>query len=150
MKSKTSTEENKEILRDDFLTGLMNRSSWESPSDDFTIRVMQQIGNLPAYEPQKKPFFLFLKSVLPWVLLVAVFVSFYLFYDLPFGRYIPGREFVQDILVPSFSNFFVSFRDLASGKFYSIAFVILISAGGLFVIERMVSQRTFFKRHYLV
>lgn len=150
MKSKISAEENKKILRDNFLAGLMNRSSLESPSDDFTISVMERIGNLPAYQPQKKPFFLFLKSVLPWVLLVAVLVSFYFFWGLPLGKYIPGREFVQDILVPSISNFFVSFGNMASGKFYTIALVILICGGGLFIIERLVSQRTFSKRHYLV
>ncbi|MBL7110838.1 MAG: hypothetical protein ISS19_02715 [Bacteroidales bacterium] len=140
----------RELLQDDFIANLMKKASLETPSDGFVSNVMDKVEALPACQPRKKPFSLFIKSILPWILLVGVFVLFYVTSDLPFGKYIPGREYMQDVLLPSFGTFFTSFQNLASNKFYSIALVVVICGGFLFGIERLISHRISTHHHYLI
>ncbi|MBE0646376.1 MAG: hypothetical protein IH596_01185 [Bacteroidales bacterium] len=140
----------REEVQDDFLKDLMKKTSLESPSDDFTKNIMGRVETMPVYQPQKKQFFLFIKSALPWIIIVVAFVLFFLFYDLPYGKYLPGGPFLQDVLLPTFSSFFSSFKELASSKFYSIALVVLVCGGGLFSLERLVSHRISANRHYLI
>ncbi len=140
----------RELFQGDLLTDLMRHSSLETPSDDFTLNVMSRVGAMPAYQSRKKPFFIFIKSALPWMLLVAIFVLFYVSSDLPYGKYLPGGEYMKGVLLPAVNSFFSSFKELASNKFYSIALVILICGGGLFGIERLFSRKVTANRHYLI
>ncbi len=140
----------RELFKDDFLTNLMNKTTLESPSDDFMGNVMRQVGSIPGYQPHKKSFYQVAKSIFPWILLVVVFVVFYLFSGLPMAKFIPAGEYLYGVLSPSVNAFFSSFKDLASNKFYSIALVVLICGGGLFVIERLISHRISAHRHYLI
>ncbi|NQV01437.1 MAG: hypothetical protein HQ542_02240 [Bacteroidia bacterium] len=140
----------RELLQDKFLADLMKSTSLEAPSDDLMKNVMSEVRAMPAYQPRKKPFFLFLKSVLPWILLMGAFIVFYLTYDLPIGNYTPGKADMQSVLLSSITIFFDSFRDLASIRFYSIALAVVVCGGFLFVIERVISSRMSANRHYLI
>lgn len=140
----------RESLRDDFIADLMKQASPEAPSGDFLEKVMEKVETMSACQPRRKPFFLFFRSLLPWILLVGVFVLFYIMYDMAFGNSAPGKEYFQQILLPSLAHYFDSFRGLASNKFYSIALVVIVCGGFLFGIERLISSRMSANRHYLV
>lgn len=141
---------NKELIQDDFLKELVKHTPLDAPSDEFTVNVMSRVEAMPRYQPEKKPFVLFVKSVLPWILLVAVFVVIYIAVDLPFGKFLPGSEYLKNTLIPSVNLFVSSFNEFATGKFYSISLVIIICSAGLFGIERLVSHRVSANRHFLV
>jgi len=140
----------KELFKDDFLTDLLNNTTLESPSDDFVGNIMRRVEAMPGCQPHKKSFYQVAKPILPWVLLVTVFVVSYFFSGLPLAKFIPAGEYLYGVLSPSVNVFFSSFKDLASNKFYSIALVVLLSGGGLFIIERLISHRISANRHYLI
>ncbi|TSA28008.1 MAG: hypothetical protein D4R67_04950 [Bacteroidetes bacterium] len=138
-----------DLSQNDFLADLMKEASLETPSDDFMENVMTGVEAMPAYQPRKKPFFLFIKSVVPWILLIGVFVLYYTTSDLPFTNYIPGKEYVQNVLLPSLGTFFTSFKELFSTKFFSISLAVLVSCGILFGLERLINRRSA-HQHYVL
>lgn len=142
--------EKRELLQDEFLRNLMKESSLESPSDDFTNKVMGHVETMPVYQSHKNPFIDIVKSVFPWILLVVIVVLFYIFFGLPFGKYIPVGEYTLDIISPSINTFIDSFKNLFSTKFYSIGLVVLLCGFGLYGIDRLITARITAHRHYLI
>jgi hypothetical protein len=125
--------EKEDFLPDDLLKDLFRKHSWDSPGDDFTENVMEQILHAPEIAPVKKPFYLFLRSSWPYVLLFLVSLVFLITSDLPFTDYIPGKEYFTKNLLPYLGSLFSGFKPLFSSiKTISIPLMIIL-AGGLLV-----------------
>jgi len=125
--------EKEDFLPDDFLKDLFRNQSWESPGDDFTGNIMEQILKAPEVTPVKKPFYLILLSSWPYVILFLVTVLFLMTSDLPFTDYIPGKGYFTRNLLPNFGSLFSGFKPLVSNaKIISIPLMIIL-AGSLLV-----------------
>lgn len=125
--------EKEDFLSDDLLKDLFRNQSWESPGDDFTGNVMEQILQAPEVALVKKPFYLTLRSSWPYVLLFLVSVVFLMTSDLPFTDYIPGKEYFTKNLLPYLGSLFSGFKPLVSNiKIISIPLMIIL-AGSLLV-----------------
>jgi hypothetical protein len=125
--------EKEDFLPDDLLKDLFRNQSWESPGDDFTANVMEQILQVPELAPVKKPFYLILRSSWPYVLLFLVSVVFLMTSDLPLTDYIPGKEYFTKNLLPYLGSIFSGFKPLILNiKAISIPLMIIL-AGSLLV-----------------
>ena len=125
--------EKEDFLPDDLLKDLFRNQSWESPGDDFTGNVMEQILQAPEVAPVKKPFYFIFLSSWPYVLLFLVSVVFLMTSDLPFTDYIPGKEYFTKNLLPYLGSLFSGFKPLVSNiKTISIPLMIIL-AGSLLV-----------------
>ena len=125
--------EKEDFLPDDLLKDLFRNQSWESPGDDFTGNVMEQILKAPEVAPVKKPFYLILRSSWPYVLLSLVSGLFLMTSDLPFTDYIPGKGYFTKNLLPYFGSLFSEFKPLVSNaKTISIPLMVIL-AGSLLV-----------------
>lgn len=134
-------EEDK-LIKDDFLRELIQKSSSDNPSDDFVGKIMDKVRQMPEFSDARKPFYLYLRSLLPFILLTLTVFLFLCSSDLPFGDYFFGKEFYTKTLLPYLTVFLESFRALVSSKFTSYAFIIMIAAGVLILIDRLLSRRT--------
>lgn len=134
-------EEDK-LVKDDFLKELIQKSSSDNPSDDFVGKVMDKVRQMPEFSDARKPVYLYLRSLLPFILLALTVFLFLCTSDLPFGDYFFGKEFYTKTLLPYLTVFLESFRALVSSKFTSYAFIIMIAAGVLILIDRLLSRRT--------
>ncbi len=125
--------EKNDFLPDDLLKDLFRNQSWESPGDDFTRNVMEQILKAPDVAPVKNPFYLILRSSWPFVLLFLVSVLFLMTSDLPFTDYIPGKGYFTKNFLPYFGSLFSGFKPLVSNaKTISIPLMVIL-AGSLLV-----------------
>jgi hypothetical protein len=106
--------EKEDFLPDDLLKDLFRNQSWESPGDDFTGNVMEQILKAPEVAPVKKPFYLILRASWPYILLFLVSVLFLMTSDLPFTDYIPGKGYFTNNLLPYFGSLFSGFKPFVS------------------------------------
>ncbi len=134
-------EEDK-LIKDDFLRELIQKSSSDNPSDDFVGKIMDKVRQMPEFSDARKPVYLYLRSLLPFILLTLTVFLFLCSSDLPFGDYFFGKEFYTKTLLPYLTVFLESFRALVSSKFTSYAFIIMIAAGVLILIDRLLSRRT--------
>jgi hypothetical protein len=125
--------EKEDFLPDDLLKDLFRNQSWESPGDDFTGNVMEQILQAPEAVPVKKTFYLILRSSWPYVLLFLVSVLFLMTSDLPFTDYIPGKEYFTKNLLPYLASLFSGFKPLVSNIKTIMIPLMVILAGSLLV-----------------
>jgi hypothetical protein len=134
--------ENKELLPDDFLMGLFRNQSMESPSDHFTEGVMEQILREPEAVPVKKPFYLYLRSAWPYVLLGLAILLFLFTSDLPFTGYIPGKEYFSKNLLPYFQSLFSGFKSLQiTMKTISIPVMVILAGGLLLTLDHFLFRK---------
>jgi hypothetical protein len=137
-----------ENLNDKFLSDLLKKSSEVNPSKEFLSDVMARVESLPAYKKERKPFFLYLKAIIPWVLLGGLGVLILSTSDLPYTSYIPGSGYFKDVLFPSLLETFGSFSRLFSNSFFSIAVAVVVAGFLLFALERL-ARRRYVRHQYL-
>lgn len=131
----------KELFEDKWLVDLMKNVSLETPSDDFTKKLMGRIEKMPVYRTQEVSRSSWLTRFLPWLLLLLSCVVFYFVF--------PVGENIWETMVASFQSLLSSFVAFASLKSYLIALSIIIATAGLFGVERMISHSASAKRQYL-
>jgi hypothetical protein len=125
--------EKEDFLSDELMKDLFRNQNWDSPGDDFTENVIEQILKAPAIVPVKKPFFLMLKSSWPFIVLFLVTVIFLMTSDLPYTDYIPGKEYFIKTLIPSFTSLFSGVKPfVVNSKVISIPLMVLL-AGSLLI-----------------
>ena len=134
--------ERDDFVKDDWLKKLAARVPLESPSGDFTSKVMAGIVAVPETVKVKRPFYMILKLVYPWVLLGILLIVFLLSSDIPYLSFVPGKEFFRDHAAPWFSTLFEGLTGLFSGsKAVSITLAVLASgallAGVDWIIRRI-------------
>jgi hypothetical protein len=129
-------------LNDAFLHDLLQAAPLESPGDDFVSKVMAGIEPLPALVPAKKPFFMDIRSWWPYALAGSFVILFLLTSDLPYSRFIPGKEFFAHTLIPNFLSMFSGVKNLFSGsKSVSIPLIVIFSAAFLYLVDRFLLRR---------
>ncbi|MCX6285386.1 MAG: hypothetical protein NTW31_14280 [Bacteroidetes bacterium] len=130
-----------EMVNDDFLSDLLRKMPLESPSDEFINKVMAGIEPLPSLVTEKKPNFLWLKSSLPFIGL-GIFVLLIIFSsDIPYLNLNYGRDYFSVIYIKAFQPFIVSMKTMFSSKFITYSLLIGVSAGFLFIIDKLFSRR---------
>jgi len=134
--------EKKDLLNDKFISDLVKRSSPDSPSEDFLSEVMTQVEAMPAYNLKRKPFHLYFKTILPWVLLGGLCILVLSTSDLPYTSYIPGADYFRGVLGPSLIESFSSFSQLFSNRFFSITIAVVAAGMVLFGLERLFNRRS--------
>lgn len=139
--------EKDEKLRDDFLRDLMRQSTLDSPSADFTDRVMSMIEVVPETAPAAKPFYLYLRMAIPYTILAAVLLFVILTSDFPFMQWMPGKDFFVKNFVPYFDTLIESLQPVFYSKFTSFGLMIGISAGMLALVDYIFKRRTAVKGH---
>jgi hypothetical protein len=140
--------ERDDFLKDDWLKKLAGRVPLESPSGDFTSRVMAGIVTEPETVKAKKPFYLLLRTVYPWVLLGILLAVFLLSSDIPYLSFIPGKEFFHDHIAPYFTALLAGMAGLFSdSKALSITLAILASGGLLAGVDWFVRRRSVARHH---
>ena len=133
--------EKDDFLKDDFLRELIQRSPLDSPSDDFVDRVMANIQMSPEVAVVKKPFYLYLKTAMPYTLIALLLLIVLGTSDLPIFNWVPGKEYFINSLLPYLGTLLVIFKNAFSSKFVSMGLLIIFSAGMLFLIDRLFSHR---------
>jgi len=131
-----------DLLNDDFLRDLVQRGSSDTPSPDFVVHVMNKIQTLPERISLKSRFFLCLKTIFPYVLLVIFVLFFFFSSDLPFSKYLPGKEYYSHVLLPYFNFFRDAFKMFFSSKYLSLGVIVLFAVGLLILIEYLFSRKT--------
>jgi hypothetical protein len=132
--------EKDDFLEDDFLRELIQRSPLDSPSDDFVDRVMANIQMSPEVAVVKKPFYLYLKTAVPYALISLVLFVVIATSDLPIFNWVPGKDYFINSLLPYLGALLVIFKNAFSSKFVSMGLLISFSAGMLFLIDRLFSR----------
>ncbi|MEI7662420.1 MAG: hypothetical protein WCK34_09490 [Bacteroidota bacterium] len=134
--------EKENLSNDDFLRGLIQQSPLESPSDDFVDRVMAGILVAPETAPVRKPFYLYLKTIVPYALLALLVLLVFFTSDIPFLNWFPGKNYVTHNLVPYFETLFSGLKNAFSSRYVSFGLLIITSTGLLFLVDQLFSRRT--------
>ena len=131
-----------EYINDDFLRDLIRQSPLDSPSDDFVDRVMANLQSTPEVAAVKKPFFMYLKASIPYVISALVLLFVIGTSDLPFLNWLPGKDnFINDML-PYLGTLVTVFKSAFASKYVSWGLLISVSAGALYLIDQVFSRRT--------
>jgi hypothetical protein len=134
--------EEKDLLQDEFLRKMIGKSSLESPSPDFTEKVMGRIKPIPEAEPAGKPFFSHMGSSLGIVVLVALLAGFFLTSDISLFSWLPGGAYFSNALLPYLDSLFSSMKAmLGSGKGIPIPVMVVAAAGIFFVVDMLIEKR---------
>ena len=127
------------MIRDDFLKQLFEETQLESPSDDFTGRVMVDIENLGNESVSITEWILSKIWYLVLAVMILVVVAGVLYFT-PGSREIISKEYrpllfdIPQIVLNNFRNLFSSI------KLSSVTVVILISIGSIFIADQFVRK----------
>lgn len=132
--------EKDDFIEDDFLRELIHKTPLESPSDAFVDRVMEQIA--VQKEVEKKPFYLYLKSLSGYAALAAFVLIFLFTSDFQIFNFLPGKDMVRENFLPMVNAFVQPFKSLfGDAKSLSLPLMIVVSAGMFFVLDMFLSRR---------
>ena len=134
--------ENDDMFKDDFLARLIRQSPLDCPSDNFVDHVMENIQHAPEVVAVNKPFFLYLREAVPYTILALLLLFVFATSDLPFMNWLPGRDYFIKNLVPYFETLLTGLNNAFASKYVSFGLLISLSAGLLFMIDRLFSRRT--------
>ena len=130
--------EKDDFLSDDLLKDLFSRKDWDSPGNDFTGKVMEQIV------PAGNSFSLIhlMKSAWPWLLLGLVTFIFFMTSDLPYSDYIPGRGFLLKNLLPALGSMFYGLKPLVlTAKSISIPLMVIVAGTLLVCLDHLLFRK---------
>lgn len=131
-----------EQLNDPFLKDLFRELPLEDPGPDFVSNVMEGIQPIPSTLRVRNMYFRKLVAGWPGVLAGFLLAIFFMTSDLPFSRFIPGKDFFSDTLVPRALSFFEGIADLFFGGGNAQIVLIGLSAGlFLFLLDRFLFKR---------
>lgn len=127
-------------LNDDLLATLIRKMPLESPSDDFVNRVMGGITPLPQDYEEKKYYYLWARNSAPYILGALILALFFFSSDIPYLSFLHGG-IIRDLLVQVFVPLWHSLKLLVSSKAVNYSLLIGISAGFLFIADKLFSRR---------
>jgi hypothetical protein len=134
--------EKDDFLEDDFLRDLVQKSSLESPSDDFVKKIMGQIQPQFQAAPVKKSFFLYLKSSSGYLVLAAFILFVLITSDIAFLNFIPGKLYFYENILPVFNSIILPLKALFSnGKSLTIPIMIVVAAGLFFILDLLMARK---------
>jgi hypothetical protein len=135
--------EKDDFLQDDFLRDLIRRSPLDSPANDFVDRVMAGITESTEPVVVKKPFYVYLKSGIPYVMVAFLLILVTATSDLRIFSWLPGHETLISQISAYFTMLAGMFKSVFASRYVSWGLLVTFSAGILFVIDRLFSQRKF-------
>lgn len=130
-----------DFLKDDFLADLLSKVPLDSPSEGFVNKVMAGIEPLPQAAEEKRPYFVWLKSSAPYIFLGIALAFIIYSSDIPYLNFIYGKEYFAGLFVKTFGPFWISLKTLLASKFITYTLLISVSAGFLFIIDKLFSRR---------
>ncbi len=133
--------EKNDFLEDDFIRELVKQSPLDSPSDGFVDRVMAQIQAAPEVAVNQKPFYLYLKSAVPYTLTALLLTVVIATSDLPLFNWLPGKDYLVGTILGYFGTFFAVLKSAFASRYVSWVLLISCSAGFLFLVDRLFSRR---------
>jgi hypothetical protein len=133
--------EKDDFLQDDFLREMLQQHPLDAPSDEFVGRVMAAVS--PATEPARvsKPFSFYLRAAVPYIIGALAAVLVISTSDLPVFNWLPGKRYFLNTLMPYFDASMTMLKNAFSSKYVSWAIMISVSAGILFLVDRVLSRR---------
>jgi hypothetical protein len=135
--------------KDPFLSTLVQKSTPEKTSPDFTQRVMDRIEHVEESTPETKTIGSIVKSVLPWVLFVLIGLGMiYLTFWMNETNTSDTVGYMDSLMVyvgDSFRQFF----DLFSSKFMIIGLMIFACGILFFILDRVLSKSKKVENQYL-
>lgn len=134
--------ENQEIRNDDYLGNLIRTCPVDCPSDDFVQRIMATIAPEPIVVAEKKTFYHYILSTLPYAALVLFCIFIFATSDLPFLNGLTGKGFIMNEMVPYIANMFSGIMSSFDSKFISWGLLVGIAGAFLFLVDRFFSRRT--------
>ena len=141
--------EKDELIGDEFLRNLIQKSSLDSPGDDFVMRVMGNISKSPELVPVHKSFWAYTKSAFPYIGLAAFILLVFFTSDFPFLNWLPGNEFFAKYFLVYFSSSFGFFKDLLASKFASMGVIIFLSVCFLGLLEYLFHRKANVQHHLM-
>ncbi len=130
-----------DMLKDDFLADLIRNMPLESPSDEFVNKVMGGIEPFPARAAEQPPFLLSIRSLLPYIGLGMVIVLILISSDIPYLNFLNGKEYFSAAFLKIFSPFWSYMKTVVSSRFITYFLLIGVSAGFLYIIDKLFSRR---------
>ncbi|MEI8005043.1 MAG: hypothetical protein WCI48_02475 [Bacteroidota bacterium] len=130
-----------DVIKDDFLAGLIKKVPLESPSDDFVDKVMAGIETIPVPVVEKQPYFHWMRSSLPYLGAAMIVVLILISSDIPYLNFIGGKVYFSSFFLKIFQPFLNSMKTLLSSRFITYSLLIGVSAGFLFIIDKLFSRR---------
>ena len=128
--------EQDELLKDEWLRKLVGEVPAESPSDDFTRKVMSGILGAPETVKAQRPFLIYLKTWSPWVGLGLFALVFFFSSDIPYLSFIPGTSYVHEHILPYFYDMFAAVgRLFTDSKTISFTLAVMVAGGLLAIID---------------
>jgi hypothetical protein len=141
--------DNDEFLKDRFLKELISKSRTESPSDEFVEKVMAGIRLNPEPVPAAKPYYLFLRSAWPYAAIALTVIVILASSDLPYSKFIPGKEYFENNFIPYFKTLSGSFVSLFGFlRSATLPFVIIASGTLLFIFDRVFLSRHSIRNYF--
>jgi hypothetical protein len=141
MKIKHADMDIDDVIKDDFLSELIKKVPLESPSDEFVNKVMAGIETVPVQVIEKRPSFYWLRSWLPYLGIGLIVFLIFISSDIPYLNFIGGKELFSSLFVKVFQPFWISMKALFSSRFITYSLLIGVSAGFLFIIDKLFSRR---------
>ena len=134
--------EKDDFIKDEFLKELIGKSTPDSPSDDFVEKVMAGIRLNPEFAPARSPYYLYLRASWPYVVIVFTVVIFLVSSDLPYSKFIPGKDYFVTILLPYLKNLSGGFVSLFSFiRSATLPLILVASAAIIFILDRVFMHR---------
>jgi hypothetical protein len=130
-----------DVIKDDFLAELIKKVPLESPSDEFVHNVMSGIETIRVPAIEKRPYFNWLRSWIPYLGIGIIIVLILISSDIPYMNLIGGKEFISSLFLKVFQPFWTSMKTLFSSRFVTYSLLIGVSAGFLFVVDKLFSRR---------
>ena len=130
-----------DVVKDDFLAELIKKVPLESPSDEFVNKVMAGIETIPVPVVEQRPSFYWLRSSLPYLGIGIIVVLILVSSDIPYLNFMGGKVFFSSLFLKVFQPFWFSMKALLSSRFITYSLLIGVSAGFLFIVDKLFSRR---------
>ena len=131
-----------DLLKNDYLAELINQVPLDSPSECFLEKVMAGIEPLPAPLAEKRPYLTWLKWGLSYAALGSVIVLILYTSDIPYLNSILGKgDYSSGMFRDIFMPFVLFLKTFLSSKYVSYALLISVSAGFLFLVDKVFSRK---------
>ncbi len=130
-----------DILNDDFLSDLIRKMPLESPSYGFVNKVMNGIEPLPAPINESYPSFIWVKSSIPYFVIGLAIALIMFSSDIPDFNFIYGTEYLSGMFIKVFHPLVAFLKTLLSSRFISYTLLIGVSAGFIFIVDKLFSRR---------
>jgi len=132
--------EKDDFLKDDYLRELIQSSPLDTPSDDFVERVMKGIETSTEGAEVKKPYYYYIKTISPYLLIGFLGVFVITTSDLPIFNWMPGKSYFLNTMVPYLGSLFAVVKTAFASKYVSWVVLISVSSGLLYFVDRIFSR----------